>query len=309
MYPRWIGVGNISRSLGDRNLQLNSIFLLGDSKKEVELKVATAFPNYTINEEEIIIPQTFAEFFEFDTQPKQEILDQNTKLNLTFDLLQMFESSNQEVVDILFGKQPKPGKADSNKTRGQRLLDHLNLPQDTTFFEFLEENGFQSYLENPVFKFNLEQAGITEKTLLYEVVDMALRRVKRSDFIFDKEYKVKTTFEKPDGKWQNAIAESAFLDSTKFFQIYSSKFFNRLSAVMDREMEKDKRQGKTGAIDNQEYQMAKAIFKALELGIQNTDSQEFAVTGNAKGVDSHQRYYDKQTWINENLNLWMKDNL
>ena len=40
VYPRWMGFANLSSNTKG----INTIFYLGDSKKEIELKVATGFP-------------------------------------------------------------------------------------------------------------------------------------------------------------------------------------------------------------------------------------------------------------------------
>lgn len=95
VYPRWLGFANLSREFDDdrEDKHINSIFHLGNSKREIELKVAPGFPNVDLNENQIIISKSYANFFETnlkDDQIGKELFDPNLSLNLTFDLLGMF---------------------------------------------------------------------------------------------------------------------------------------------------------------------------------------------------------------------------
>lgn len=62
VFPRWAGFGNLSHE-SDGNKSLNSMFNLGDSKREIEMGVAHGFPNVSMSHEDMIIPETFAMFF------------------------------------------------------------------------------------------------------------------------------------------------------------------------------------------------------------------------------------------------------
>ena len=92
VYPRWIGFSNLSRHVSDNEtLHMNSLFQLGDSEKEIALKVAVGFPQIVLDENEIIISAEFAKFFDFNiTQIGTELLDHSLSLNMTFDLLALF---------------------------------------------------------------------------------------------------------------------------------------------------------------------------------------------------------------------------
>jgi len=49
VYPRWLGIGNLSRQNENATLNLNTVFNLGDSDKENRLGVAEGFVNFTLN--------------------------------------------------------------------------------------------------------------------------------------------------------------------------------------------------------------------------------------------------------------------
>lgn len=64
VYPRWIGIGNLS-TISDNKTpfkSINTVFQLGNTKKEAQIKVGEGFPNLTLNQNEIIVPEIFAEF-------------------------------------------------------------------------------------------------------------------------------------------------------------------------------------------------------------------------------------------------------
>jgi hypothetical protein len=72
VYPRWLGFGNMSYSPSDGSepKNINTLFNLGDSDLEVKFNVAQGFPNISLAPYEIIIPQTFVDFFEWkEEQP------------------------------------------------------------------------------------------------------------------------------------------------------------------------------------------------------------------------------------------------
>ena len=58
----------------------------------------------------------------------------------------------------------------------------------------------------------------------------------KEDFILNKEYKIKSTFSKPNGKWSQAFAESVFIDSKHVLRIYSDKLFNNVLANLEKKM-------------------------------------------------------------------------
>ena len=59
VFPRWIFSANLSHAGQD----LSSIINIGDSKLEQELNVAEGFPHDILEENEMIIPQSFADYF------------------------------------------------------------------------------------------------------------------------------------------------------------------------------------------------------------------------------------------------------
>ena len=80
-----MGVGNVTyvQSDGEEKF-INTLFNLGDSKKELSLGVAQGFPNVTLNEKELLMPKDFQTFFGLsDAQIGHE------KVELSFDLLKI----------------------------------------------------------------------------------------------------------------------------------------------------------------------------------------------------------------------------
>ena len=89
IYPRWLGIGNLSsipaNNSNDLPISTNTLFHLGNTKKEADLNIAEGFPNMTLADDEIIIPDVFAQFFNLEAPYV------NKKVNLTFDLLAFTE--------------------------------------------------------------------------------------------------------------------------------------------------------------------------------------------------------------------------
>jgi len=54
-----------------------------------------------------------------------------------------------------------------------------------------------------------------------------------------REYTIKAVFDSPRGKWPSSLPNSIFLDSRKFFAIYSAQLFDNIVEVMEREMLRD----------------------------------------------------------------------
>jgi hypothetical protein len=50
----------------------------------------------------------------------------------------------------------------------------------------------------------------------------------------NKDYKVKTTFKDPAGKWSYAIKDSAFIESSHFFKLYSKLIKEKMMVVLER---------------------------------------------------------------------------
>ena len=114
---------------------------------------------------------------------------------------------------ILFDK-PDPSV---NKTKAQRLIEFMGIKNDITFGEFLKQYQLTALLNNPTVYYNLIQRNITYSTKLYTLIDPWIKDLKKDDFRMRKEYTVKAVFDKPRGKWPEAISDSVYLDSRKFF--------------------------------------------------------------------------------------------
>ena len=96
VYPRWMGSGNISYSPEDITKEtkyVNSLFYLGDTKKEIELGVAPGFPQVPLEFDEIIVSEIFAKYFGFDLNAKEGSKDYpiGKVLKLEFDFLKLLD--------------------------------------------------------------------------------------------------------------------------------------------------------------------------------------------------------------------------
>ena len=119
-FPRWLGICNLTRDIpiefyedGDvaknETRFLSTIFNIGDSKLEQELGVADGFPDEVLNENQIMIPQDFADYLGFNETPAETLSRTNTLQNvsLQFDLFSfVFNFKNNEKVEkIIFEKE------------------------------------------------------------------------------------------------------------------------------------------------------------------------------------------------------------
>jgi hypothetical protein len=93
------------------------------------LAVAQGFPNVSIDENQVIIPDAFAQFFEFPDklEPNKELFDPTLKLNLTFDILS-FYATTKEKKDIAEALVNEELAAKNNLTRSQMVIKTMNLP-------------------------------------------------------------------------------------------------------------------------------------------------------------------------------------
>lgn len=64
VFPRWIISGHLSvQSENNGNRSIESLVILGDTKLENELGIAPGFNQHNMTENEVIIPQSYAEYF------------------------------------------------------------------------------------------------------------------------------------------------------------------------------------------------------------------------------------------------------
>ena len=68
------------------------------------------------------------------------------------------------------------------------------------------------------------------------MVDDFLATTKKDDFIFHREYRVRATYTKVRGKWQSALADSVFIDSTKVHKVYAAMIVERIQQVFARQV-------------------------------------------------------------------------
>ena len=78
--------------------------------------------------------------------------------------------------------------------------------------------------------------GFNNQTLMSDVLDRLISKMKPNDFLFEQDYTVKATFTDVSSKWQSVLKDCIWLDSTKFFKVYSNKFLDRVMQVMHRDM-------------------------------------------------------------------------
>ena len=71
-YPRWIGSVNMTRKIPETG-ELKSIVTvvnIGDQDRELKLNIAQGFPQLPLADDEIFIPESFHEYFEFNQTVK-----------------------------------------------------------------------------------------------------------------------------------------------------------------------------------------------------------------------------------------------
>lgn len=86
-------------------------------------------------------------------------------------------------------------------------------------------------------------------TPVAQVIDRFIGKLKENDFKFTRPYQIKAVYSKPSGKWSTAFTNSAFLDSRKFFVVYSQMIFSRIIQILEREVTYVPGVGFTGSIN------------------------------------------------------------
>jgi hypothetical protein len=210
-------------------------------------------------------------------------------------MMDMMDADSRAQLElILFHKNADltlRGKTYKGLTRGERFLIFTDQPKDLTWGEFIKEQGYEQSLSNPGMKKQLEESSITQTTPMSKVIDRLLKNIKREDLIFDKLYQVKALYQRSKGKWPGATKD---FDSKDFFKIYSTKVNQRLLDIMNREFYYG--YSADGGISAMNYQIIGSILAQINNQIQNTDSQEFALTANVKADDSMRNYFDNDRW-------------
>ena len=128
------------------------------------------------------------------------------------------------------------------------------------------------------------------------MIDRFIGKLKESDFKFTRPYQVKSVYSKPSGKWSTAFTNSAFLDSRKFFEVYSHMLFSRIIQILARDITYVPGVGFTGSINPENLVAVENLFGVAEYVIAHTDSQEFALMGLGKAVSSQSRYKKDANW-------------
>ena len=131
IYPRWLGVGNLSSSSSNETTSITSLLQIGDSWQEKQLKVAVGFPNIAMTSSEILIPYTFAEYFGFtDFVVNEELWNASQSLNLTFDAISFMSQGNSSELRRILLSSTDPS---DTQTKAQKLLVHMGLNENVTF--------------------------------------------------------------------------------------------------------------------------------------------------------------------------------
>lgn len=113
--------------------------------------------------------------------------------------------------------------------------------------------------------------------------------------MFSKNYQIKAIYDYPRGKWSNLATDSVFVDSKKFFSIYSRKFFDRILDILHRELY-IYNVPKDGGINVQEFLFAQTFLNSIHYAIDTTNSKEFALTAVLKAKHSMRNYYNDMKW-------------
>ena len=103
--------------------------------------------------------------------------------------------------------------------------------------------------------------------------------MKRKDFIFTRDYRVKNHFNQTRGKWSSAIANSVPLDSKKFHIVYSDLFFQRVHEISRRALDRKD-------MNEIQYKSVQSFIKILKPKIKESNFADYAFTSVIKGKDS-----------------------
>ena len=80
--------------------------------------------------------------------------------------------------------------------------------------------------------FNLDKKTLTIYQINY--IKSLLSNIKRSEFIFNKQFKVKAVYDYPKGKWPSVMGDAIFLDSTKLQDTLYELLSPKLTAINNR---------------------------------------------------------------------------
>jgi hypothetical protein len=141
VYPRWMGIGNLSSSTES----INSLFFLGDSELENNLNVAPGFPKVNLKSDELIISENFAKYFGLQDKVNVELFNPNAKLNMTFDILQWTGTKNTTVLENILFNETAPEEGDQTKAQG--ILESFGFDPNVTVKQFSEKTKISSLLE------------------------------------------------------------------------------------------------------------------------------------------------------------------
>ena len=127
-YPRWVCSGSIvyqPESSGDEQREIKSFLNIGDSIREANIGVAPNFPAEHLEDDEIIIPQSFSQYFGFINDNGDQLIEGTfQKLNLTFNMLDIIPDG-QMIKDLLLTMVNK-----DDGGAGDVMASKLNLPGD-----------------------------------------------------------------------------------------------------------------------------------------------------------------------------------
>lgn len=166
----------------------------------------------------------------------------------------------------------------------------------------------QQYMQDPRVQEFLQAMNIGPGAPVYQVLDRFIGNLKESDFKFTRAYQVKAVYTKPSGKWSTAFTNSAFLDSRKFFEVYSRMFFHRVTNILERDMTYEPGVGFTGSINPENLAVVENLFGIAQYIISHTNSQEYALMGIGKAVSSQQNYKKDMNWATKQANSLYNDN-
>jgi hypothetical protein len=166
----------------------------------------------------------------------------------------------------------------------------------------------EAYTRIPAVQVFLKSRRINDNTTFVEVLDIVVRNLKKDDFIMHREYTVKALFDSPRGKWSASLSNSVFLDSKKFFSIYTNQFLDNMMDVFHREMERDPT-GMTNGLSQAEFVQIQQFSEAIKLIMKNADSKEFAFFAHMKLGDPLTKYSADTDYGYKAINRLMKDSV
>ena len=193
-------------------------------------------------------------------------------------------------------------------TRGERLVGALGLDRSATIGQVMGLSpGLRNFWNSKALAQSRQLFGLTDDKTMASFVDDFLATTKKDDFIFHKEYKVVGTYTKVRGKWQSALTDSVFIDSTKVHKVYATMIAKRILQVFARQAALTT--GLAQARAQAQLALARQFLERMLQAVEASKSQDYAMFCMLKGVDSPSQYVASSVWPHRAANLLMTNDV